>query len=60
MHKEFQERVKQERISLVPVKNLSKASKNTSRLYDPSFTQSTDIKDQAGTIIIKAGTKVNP
>ncbi|MFU7500198.1 MAG: type-F conjugative transfer system protein TraW [Candidatus Tisiphia sp.] len=60
MQEEFQERVKQKIIRPVPVKNLSKASKNTSRLYDPSFTQSTDIKDQAGKIIIKSGTKVNP
>ncbi|KJV77348.1 putative type-F conjugative transfer system protein TraW [Rickettsia hoogstraalii str. RCCE3] len=39
---------------------LAKTSINRNWHYDPSFIQKTDIKDQAGNVIVKAGTSVNP
>lgn len=43
-----------------PVQGLTKAEKNTSRTFDPSFTVTKDIRDQQGNIFIKKGQKVNP
>nr|WP_253308691.1 type-F conjugative transfer system protein TraW [Rickettsia endosymbiont of Ceutorhynchus assimilis] len=60
MQKEFKNKVKQKISRPTPVLALAKANKNRSWYYDPSFIQKTDIKDQAGNIIVKAGTSVNP
>ncbi|WHQ46843.1 MAG: hypothetical protein MTP17_00350 [Candidatus Midichloria sp.] len=43
-----------------PAQGLATASKPQSWTYDSSFMQKTDIKDQASTIIVKAGAEVNP
>ncbi|MCZ6902717.1 MAG: type-F conjugative transfer system protein TraW [Rickettsia endosymbiont of Ixodes persulcatus] len=60
IQEEFQNRAKQKISRPTPVLALVKANKNRSWYYDPSFIQKTDIKDQAGNIIVKAGTSVNP
>ena len=60
MQEEFKNKVKQKISRPTPVLALAKANKNRSWYYNPSFIQKTDIKDQAGNIIVKAGTSVNP
>lgn len=60
MQQQFKEKVTQKISRPTPVLGLSKATKSRSWIYDPSFTQKTDIKDQNGKIIIKAGTRINP
>lgn len=60
IQEEFQNRAKQKISRPTPVLALAKANKNRSWYYNPSFIQKTDIKDQAGNIIVKAGTSVNP
>ncbi|WP_342259842.1 type-F conjugative transfer system protein TraW [Candidatus Tisiphia endosymbiont of Metellina segmentata] len=60
MQDEFKEKVKEKIARPAAVLGLHKATKDRSWTYDPTFTQKTDIKDQTGKIIIKAGTKINP
>ncbi|MFP3120180.1 type-F conjugative transfer system protein TraW [Rickettsia sp. R2] len=60
MQAEFTEKVRKKISRPTPVLALAKANKNRSWSYNPSFVQRTDIKDQAGNIVIKAGTNVNP
>jgi conjugal transfer pilus assembly protein TraW len=60
MQDEFKEKVKEKIARPEAVLGLHKATKGRSWTYDPTFTQKTDIKDQTGKIIIKAGTKINP
>lgn len=60
MQEEFQNKVKQKISRPTLVGDLAKASTNRSWYYDPSFMQKTDIKDHTDTVIVKAGTKVNP
>ncbi len=60
MQEEFKNRVKQKISRPTPILAIAKTNKNRSWYYDPSFIQKTDIKDQTGNIIIKAGTSVNP
>jgi len=43
-----------------PVKEITKATKNRSWVFDPTITPKQDIKDASDNAIIKAGTKVNP
>ncbi|MFP3034031.1 MAG: type-F conjugative transfer system protein TraW, partial [Candidatus Tisiphia sp.] len=60
MQEEFTEKVRKKISRPTPVLALAKAKKNHIWSYNPSFVQKTDIKDQAGNIVIKAGTSVNP
>jgi conjugal transfer pilus assembly protein TraW len=60
MQDEFKEKVKEKIARPAAVLGLHKATKDRSWTYDPTFTQKTDIKDQTGRIVIKAGTKINP
>ncbi|XVN40749.1 MAG: type-F conjugative transfer system protein TraW [Rickettsia endosymbiont of Argas persicus] len=60
MQEEFKNKVKQKISRPTPVLAIAKANKNRSWYYNPSFIQKTDIKDQTGSIIVKAGTSVNP
>ncbi|SPM46044.1 type-F conjugative transfer system protein TraW [Orientia tsutsugamushi] len=60
MQLEFQEKVRQKIMRPVPVKNLSKATENTTRIYDSTYVQKDDIKTKNGIIIVKGGTKINP
>ncbi|SPR06713.1 type-F conjugative transfer system protein TraW [Orientia tsutsugamushi] len=60
MQLEFQEKVKQKIMRPVPVKNLSKATENKTRIYDSTYVQKDDIKTKNGIIIVKGGTKINP
>lgn len=60
VQEEFKNKVKKKISRPTPVLVLVTANKNRSWYYDPSFIQKTDIKDQAGNIIVKAGTNVNP
>lgn len=43
-----------------PVKGISKATKNRTFTYDPTFTVAKDIKDHKGRVIHAKGTKINP
>ncbi|KJW04506.1 putative conjugative transfer protein [Orientia tsutsugamushi str. Sido] len=60
MQLEFQEKVRQKIMRPVPVKNLSKATENKTRIYDSTYVQKDDIKTKNGIIIVKGGTKINP
>ncbi|WP_103896875.1 type-F conjugative transfer system protein TraW [Rickettsia fournieri] len=60
MQEEFKNKVKQKISRPTAILALAKTSINRNWHYDPSFIQKTDIKDQAGKIIVKAGTSVNP
>ncbi|XVN41976.1 MAG: type-F conjugative transfer system protein TraW [Rickettsia endosymbiont of Argas persicus] len=60
MQEEFKNKVQQKISRPTPVLAIAKANKNRSWYYNPSFIQKTDIKDQTGSIIVKAGTSVNP
>ncbi|EER21664.1 MULTISPECIES: type-F conjugative transfer system protein TraW [spotted fever group] len=60
MQEEFKNKVQQKISRPTAILALAKASINRNWHYDPSFIQKTDIKDQAGNIIVKAGTNVNP
>lgn len=42
------------------VPNITNATKNTSRLYDPSFTLTEDIFGDKNQLLISAGTRINP
>ncbi len=42
------------------VKGISRAVKNNSRLYDPTFTLNEDIHDDKGHLLYSSGTKINP
>ncbi|WP_103896858.1 type-F conjugative transfer system protein TraW [Rickettsia fournieri] len=60
MQEEFKNKVQQKISRPTAILALAKTSINRNWYYDPSFIQKTDIKDQAGNIIVKAGTSVNP
>ncbi|WP_032138652.1 type-F conjugative transfer system protein TraW [Rickettsia tamurae] len=60
MQEEFKNKVQQKISRPTAILTLAKTSINRNWHYDPSFIQKTDIKDQAGKIIVKAGTSVNP
>ncbi|KJW03850.1 type-F conjugative transfer system protein TraW [Rickettsia argasii] len=60
MQEEFKNKVQQKISRPTAILALAKTSINRNWHYDPSFIQKTDIKDQAGNIIVKAGTSVNP
>ncbi len=60
MQEEFKNKVQQKISRPTAILALAKTSINRNWHYDPSFIQKTDIKDQAGKIIVKAGTSVNP
>ncbi|WP_371222238.1 hypothetical protein ACA351_09820 [Orientia tsutsugamushi] len=57
---EFQEKVRQKIMRPVPVKNLTKATENKTRVYDFTYVQKDDIKTKNGIIIVRRGTKINP
>lgn len=44
----------------LPVSNIAKATRYQTRLYDPSFVVSEDIKDHQGKVIAKKGDSYNP
>ncbi|KJV51655.1 putative conjugative transfer protein [Orientia tsutsugamushi str. Gilliam] len=61
MQLEFQEKVKQKIMRPVPVKKLTKATENKTRIYDSTYVQKDDIKTKKfGIIIVKGETKINP
>ncbi len=60
MQEEFKNKVQKKISRPTAILALAKTSINRNWHYDPSFIQKTDIKDQAGKIIVKAGTSVNP
>ncbi|KJV77140.1 type-F conjugative transfer system protein TraW [Rickettsia hoogstraalii str. RCCE3] len=60
MQEEFKNKVQQKISRPTAILALAKTSINRNWHYDPSFIQKTDIKDQAGNVIVKAGTSVNP
>ena len=56
---EFVSRVKEKVLRPNPVTNITKAGKERSWTYDPTYTQDTTIVDDKGRVIIAAGTTVN-
>jgi conjugal transfer pilus assembly protein TraW len=56
---EFISKVKEKVLRPNPVLNISKAVKDRSWTYDPTYTQATAITDDKGKIIIAAGTNIN-
>ncbi|XVN40723.1 MAG: type-F conjugative transfer system protein TraW [Rickettsia endosymbiont of Argas persicus] len=60
MQEEFKNKVQQKISRPTAILALAETNINRNWHYDPSFIQKTDIKDQAGKIIVKAGTSVNP
>ncbi|WP_119712731.1 hypothetical protein [Arsenophonus endosymbiont of Aleurodicus floccissimus] len=60
IHHEWRERVTKNAERSEPVQGLTKALKNTTRTFDPSFTVTKDIRDHKGTIFARKGHKVNP
>lgn len=43
-----------------PVQGLGRATKSRTYYFDPSIQANRDVKDQAGKVIVAAGTRVNP
>lgn len=56
---EFTNRVKERVLRPLSVANITKAAKDRSWTYDPSYTQDTTIIDDKGQVIVPAGTTVN-
>lgn len=56
---EFTNRVKERVLRPNAVANITKAAKDRSWTYDPSYTQDTTIIDDSGKVIVVAGTTVN-
>lgn len=57
---EFKNKVQQKISRPTAILALAKTNIKRNWYHDPSFIQKTDIKDQAGKIIVKANTSVNP
>ncbi len=58
--KEAERRARRYVDSPPPVAGVVHAAEEKTRLFDPSLTVRTDIRDHQGTLIAKAGTRVNP
>lgn len=56
---EFTNKVKERVLRPLSVANITKAAKDRSWTYDPSYTQDTTIIDDKGQVIVAAGTTVN-
>ncbi|WP_395971380.1 hypothetical protein WH390_15885 (plasmid) [Candidatus Arsenophonus nilaparvatae] len=60
IQQEWRERVTKNAERPEPVQRLTKALKNTTRTFDPSFTVTKDIRDHNGIVFARKGQKVNP
>lgn len=60
IQQEWRERVTKNAERPEPVQGLTKAVKNTTRTFDPSFTVTKDIRDHNGIIFARKGQKINP
>ena len=60
LQKQFQEKVKQKISNPTPVAGIQKATIKRKFYFDPTYTQSEDVKDSFGRIIVKKDTTVNP
>ena len=60
LQKDLQRRAAQKIEKPLPVEGITKVRKGRSKIYDPTFIASQDIKDAGGNFIIKAGTSFNP
>ncbi|MCC8369579.1 MAG: hypothetical protein LN573_05945 [Rickettsia endosymbiont of Oxypoda opaca] len=56
----FRNKVRQKIANPIEVSNITIATENSSRFYDPTIVQKEAIKDHRGKIIVEAGTKINP
>lgn len=52
--------IKKQAVRPTPVSGISRANMNATRFFDPSIIAKKTIRDQAGRIIVKKGTRVNP
>ncbi|MDG1437091.1 MAG: type-F conjugative transfer system protein TraW [Rickettsiaceae bacterium] len=59
LQQEFTKKATSKVLNPTPVQNIKKAEINRSWTYNPSYTQHTDITDDKGRMIVKAGTTVN-
>ncbi|SPP32633.1 hypothetical protein ARAF_2974 [Arsenophonus endosymbiont of Aleurodicus floccissimus] len=60
IHYEWRERGTKNAERPEPVHRLTKALKNTTRTFDPSFTVTKDIRDHNGIVFARKGQKVSP
>lgn len=60
MQKQFQEKVKARLLKPKAVSGISRTIEPRIFYFDPTYTQSKDIKDSEGNILVPAGTTVNP
>lgn len=60
MQKQFTQNVIDHTLRPTPVAGVTTASKSKIFYYDPTFTAPTNIFNQQGQLVVKAGTKVNP
>ncbi|PAV10515.1 type-F conjugative transfer system protein TraW [Arsenophonus sp. ENCA] len=60
IHKEWRELVTKNAERPEPLQGLTKAVKNTTRTFDPSFTVTKNIRDHNGIVFACKGQKVNP
>ena len=60
LNKQFAKKARKKILRPIPVSHIVKAKANRSWTYNTSFTQNSEIKDEKGRVIVKAGTKVNP
>lgn len=60
MQKQFQEKVKARLLKPKAVSGISRTVESRTFYFDPTYTQSKDIKDAEGNILVLAGTTVNP
>lgn len=59
LNEEFVAKVKAKVLRPNPVAGITKAKKNRSWTYDPTFTQGETLTDDKGRVIVAAGTKIN-
>ena len=60
LQKKFQDKVKQKISRPIAVLGIEQVTVSKERIFDPTYTQQTDVKDYLGRIIVSKGTTVNP
>ena len=60
LEKKFQDKVKQKISCPIAVLGIGQVTVRKERIFDPTYTQETDVKDHLGRIIVSKGTTVNP
>lgn len=60
LQKKFQDKVKQKISRPTTISDIYHVANSRERIFDPTYTQQSDVKDYLGRIIVSKGTTVNP